>query len=208
MSKKDLLIKIHGYIASDGRVDTYKLKEKRGNNVRIRQRLRTRFFNKEKTLIFDFIKAIKKLYPDIKNIRYTEKRIEVEIRSQIITKDILKLGKVGTFDWEIPKKISDKQQRIWIRAFADGEGTVYYNKNYNRYIAIDSTNLKGLKSVSNLLQKCKIVNSIYKVKYKSYVSYRLRIYRKENLINYNKFIGFTHPLKKIKLRGAIKSYKN
>lgn len=206
MNKKDLLVKIHGYVASDGRIDTWKCKETRGKKLRIRLRFRTRFFNNENILIGDFLKIIHQLYPKIRNIRYSEKRSEIEIRSQKISKDILELGKVGTYDWEIPIASNNKQKRIWIRAFADCDGTVY-NKNYNRYMAIDSMNLKGLKEISEVLNKLKIKNSIYCVKYKSVVSYRLRIYRKENLMKFNKLIGFTHPVKQGKLNESIKSYK-
>ena len=55
--------------------------------------------------------------------------------------------------------------------------------------------------------KLKIKNSIYCVNYKSVTSYRLRIYRKENLIKFKELIGFKHPLKQGKLREAIRSYK-
>ena len=100
----------------------------------------------------------------------------------------------------------EKQKIIWIRAFTDCDGTVYY-KNYNRYIAIDSINLNGLKQISKTLEGFGIINRIIKVKYKDYISYRLKISGRNNLIKYNNLIGFNHPKKKRKLDEAIKSYK-
>lgn len=176
-----------------------------GKKLRIRIKLRASFFNTEEKLITDFIKATQKLYPDLK-VKYDEKRGRVDIRSQRFVKNMLKLGKVGTYDWEVPKFMNNKQKGIWIKAFSDCDGTVYY-KNYSRYIAIDSMNLMGLEKISGLLNDFEIKNSIYPVKYKSIVSYRLKIYRKENLIKFRKLIGFNHPVKRKKLSEAIKSYR-
>jgi len=205
-NKKDLLIKIHAYVSSDGIIDTWKCKEIRGNNIRVRKRLRVRFYNQEEELIRDYLDAVRKAHPQQKYIRYSKKRSEIEIRSQIICKSILKLGKVSTKNWEVPKKLNNKQKIIWTRAFADCDGTVgHYN--YNRYVAIDSINLNGLNQIANTLNKLRISSRIQKVKYRENTSYRLIISGKENLIKFNKIIGFMHPIKKKKLKEAIQSYK-
>jgi hypothetical protein len=206
MNKKDFLIKLHAYVSSDGMIDKWKCKEIRGNNIRIRKKFRVRFYNQEKSLINDFIDGVNKVYPDLKYIKYSEKRGEIDIRSQKLAKGIFGLGNISTKSWEFPKKLNRAQKRIWVNAFASCDGTVY-NKNYNRYVAIDSINLKGLKKISRILKEFKILSSIYKVEYKENLSYRLRIYRKENLIRFNNLIGFKHPTKQKKLEEAIKSYK-
>jgi len=207
MNKKDLLIKLHGYVASDGGIYSMKVKDMHGKKIRIRRRLRTKFFNKNDVLINDFLDTFNIIYPNIKSIRYYKKRIEIEIRNHTVSKEILSLGKVWSRNWEIPKNITNNQKRLWVRAFADGEGTVY-NKNHNRYVAIDSINLNGLKEISTILQEWNIIHKIYGVKWNNYQSYRLRIYRKENLIKFNKLIGFTHPEKQQKLNETIYSYKH
>jgi len=206
MNKKDTLIKLHAYVSSDGIIDTWKSKDIHGKKLRIRKIFRIRFYNDEKTLIEDFIKSVKKIYYDKKYIRYSEKRMEVEVRGQIISKKILKLGDISSKSWEIPKNLSNNQKGIWIRAFADCDGTVY-NNHYNRYVAIDSINLNGLKQMSKMLEEFVIINRIIKVKYKGKISYRLKIYGKDNLIRYKELIGFNHPGKQKKLIDAINSYK-
>ena len=206
MNKEDILVKLHAYVASDGIIDTWKCKETRGNNVRVRKRLRVRFYNGEKTLVDDFINSAKKVYSNKKYVTYSPKRFEIEVRGQIICKKILSLGDVSTKNWEVPKNLTKKQKAIWIRAFADCDGTVgHYN--YHRYVAIDSINLKGLNQISKVLDEFRISSRIQEVRYKGKISYRLKISRKGNLSKFNKLIGFNSQQKKKKLLEAIKSYK-
>lgn len=206
MNKRGDLVKLHAYVSSDGIIDTWKSKDIHGKKLRIRKRFRVRFYNNEKILIEDFISSVRKIYPVQKYIRYSQERFEVEVRGQIICKKLLSLGNVSTKNWEVPKDLTKKQKIIWIRAFADCDGTVgYYD--YDRYIAIDSINLNGLKQISKILDELEIFNKIQKVKYKEKISYRLKISRKENLIKFGKLIGFNHPRKKKKLINTIQSYK-
>ena len=206
MNKKDLLVKVHAYVSSDGGIYIWKCKEIRGNNVRIREKLRVKFWNKEDKLMNDFVVSVKRIYPHLKYIREDKKRFDAEVRSQIFSKDLLKLGKVSTKSWEFPKDINTKQKKIWIRAFVDCDGTVN-DYNYTRYVAIDSINLNGLKQISLILDEFGISSRIIEVRYKDNVSYRLKISKRDNLIKFNELIGFNHPLKKKKLNEAIKSYK-
>ncbi|MBU0959111.1 MAG: hypothetical protein KKB31_04155 [Nanoarchaeota archaeon] len=210
MNKSDVLVKLHAYIASDGIINTWKSKDMHGKKLRIRPRFRVRFYNNEKTLIKDFISSVKKIYSSTKYakkyIKYSEKRFEVEVRGQIIAKSIFFLGEISTKNWELPKNLKKNQEIIWIRAFADCDGTVgHYG--HHRYIAIDSINFKGLKQLSKVLEELGISNRILKVKYKGNTSYRLKISQKENLAKYLKLIGFNHPKKQRKLVKAINSYK-
>lgn len=203
MKKGDILAVIHGYICSDGGIYNRTVKDWHGKKLRVRRRLRTRFFNETKELIDDFIKSIMKLYPKVRSIRHYEKRKEVEIRNDTISKDILKLGKVWSYNWEFPKNLTNKQKLLWIRAFVDCDGTVQ-NRKYDRFIAIDSVNNLGLNDISLTLKKFKIPNKIYSIKGGSF---RLKIFGRENLIRFKSLITLKHPRKKTNLINAIKSYK-
>ncbi len=206
MNKKDFLVKIHAYVASDGAVSLWKSKDIHGKKLRIRPRFRIKFYNIEQELVDDFIKSIREVYSGEKYVYYSKKRAEVEVRGQIITKGIFALGRVSTKNWEVPKNLTKNQKRIWISAFVDCDGTVY-NKNYNRYVAIDSINLNGLKQISLILNEFEISSKIYTIRYKENISYRLKISGKEDLFKFRKIINLKHPCKKAKLNEAIKSYR-
>lgn len=206
MNKKDLLIKLHAYVASDGMIGFWKCKEIRGNNIRVRNKLRVKFSNKENLLMNDFISSVKIVYPHLKYLWYDGKKCDIEVRSAIFSKDLLKLGDISTKNWEFPSDLTRNQKIIWIRTFADCDGTVN-NYNYTRYVAIDSINLKGLKQLVKALSNLSIFSRIIKVKYKGNISYRLKISKYDNLIRYKNLIGFNHPKKKKKLDEAVKSYK-
>ena len=204
MTRKDLLAKIHGYVCSDGGIYSWKCKDIHGKKIRVRRRLRTKFFNKEPALINDFMNAIKLAFPKVKSIKYYPKRIEVEIRNHTLSNEILKLGKVWSHNWEFPRAMSLKQKKLWIRAFSDSEGTVN-NYNYDRFVALDSINLKGLKRISNELKKLGISNKLYE--FKKFNRSRIKIHGKGNLIKFRNIIGFEHPSKQVKLTEAINSFK-
>ncbi|MAH03846.1 hypothetical protein CMI39_03610 [Candidatus Pacearchaeota archaeon] len=207
MNKKDCLIKIHAYIASDGLIGFWNCKETRGNSFRVRKRFsRVRFYNQNEELINDYINAVKKACPHLTYVRYIKRRSEVDLRSQILAKGLLNLGDISTRNWELPQNINKRQKRIWLGTFVDCDGTIQ-NRKYDRFIAIDSINLRGLKEISKVLENFNITNKIYTIKYKDNISYRLKIFRKENLIRFNKLIDLKHPIKKKKLVEAIRSYK-
>ena len=42
---------------------------------------------------------------------FSEKRFEVDVRGQIISKEILKLGEISTKNWSMPKNLIKKQKR-------------------------------------------------------------------------------------------------
>jgi len=206
MNKKDLLVKIHAYVASDGGIYFKTCKDRHGKKLRVRKRRRTYFYNTEIALIKDFIKTIKILYPEIKNIHYRPKRYELAVENHRISKDILKIGKVGSKNWEVPRGLNKRQKIIWLGAFVDGEGSVC-NSDYHRYVVIDSINKFGLKAISDNLKELDIENHFYRFNFRGYIFYRIKISRKENLIRFCKLIGFNHPKRQEKLREAIKSYK-
>jgi len=203
MKKEELFAIIHGYICSDGGIYNRTVKDIHGKKLRIRRKLRTKFFNETPELINDFIDIIRKLYPNVKSIRYYPKRKEVEIRNHTLSKDILNLGKVWSYNWEFPKYMNTKQKLLWIRAFVDSDGTVQ-NRMYDRFIAIDSVNKRGLKDISKFLIDINIPNKIYNIKGGSF---RLKISKRNNLIRFNSLITLKHPEKQHKLIEAINSYK-
>ena len=205
MEKEDFLVKIHGYVCSDGGIYSSKCTDLHGRKLRTRRRLRVKFYNKEKALIDDFINAVKKVRPDIKSLRYYPYRIEVEIRNHTLSKEILSLGKVWSHNWQFPENLTEYQKKIWIRAFSDSEGTVN-NQNYDRYIALDSVNFEGLKKVSDNLKEFGIDNKIYW--FDKSRRARIKISKKENLVRFKETIGFEHPEKQAKLTSAIHSFKN
>jgi len=203
MGKLDSLATIHGYISSDGGIYSNKIKDIHGKKIRIRTKLRTKFYNSEDTLINDFLNNIKSLYPNVKSIRYYEKRMEVEIRNNTISQDILGLGKVWSKNWEFPEKLTNKQKKLWLRAFIDCDGTVQ-NRKYDRFVAIDSVNKVGLNKISTILRMFNLPNKVYNIKGGSY---RLKIFGKDNLIRFNSIIKLKHPRKRKLLKEAINSYK-
>ena len=89
----------------------------------------------------------------------------------------------------------------------DGEGSVG-NFNDHRYVVIDSINGKSLKEVSLILTSLGIENNFYRFVFKKYFFYRIKISKQENLLRFNKVIGFNHPKRQKKLEEAIKSYKH
>ena len=204
MNKKNLLVKIHGYVCSDGCIDFWKSKDLHGKKIRTRLRLRIRFYSADKELIEDFIHSLKICFPNLKNIRYYPKRYEVEVRNHPSSKEILKLGKVTSREWEFPANLTQNQKILWIRAFVDCDGTVQ-NANYDRFIAIDSINFNGLNKIKEELALLGISSNLYSIFCGK--SFRLKIFRKENILKYNDLIGFTHEGKQRKLDEAIKSYK-
>jgi hypothetical protein len=79
------------------------------------------------------------------------------------------------------------------------------NGRNNRRISLDSINHKGIKTIKKNLYDYFKINSIIR-KRKNREVFRLHIFGKENLIKFQKQIGFLHPLKKEKLRKVIDSY--
>lgn len=106
-------------------------------------------------------------------------------------------------DWKIPK-LSKQNLKYWLRAYFDCEAWIGFEERKNRHIGLDSINLNGLKQIKEALEKFGIFSRI-KTKTNRNI-FRLLIYGKENLIRFQKEVGFLHPEKKIKLESAINSY--
>jgi hypothetical protein len=106
-------------------------------------------------------------------------------------------------EWTLPE-LDKENLSFWLRTFFDCEGWVYCKKAKSRLIGLDSVNHKGLEDVQKALKRFDI-DSIINIP-KNRDTHRLHIYGKENLIRFEKEIGFLHPNKKAKLRDAIETF--
>ncbi len=108
-------------------------------------------------------------------------------------------------DWKMPI-LSKENLKYWLGAYFDCEAWVSLEERKSRLIGLDSINLKGLEQIKESLEIFEIPSKMKKVKNRNI--FRLFIYGKENLIKFQKDIGFLHPKKKEKLKSAINSYVN
>jgi len=140
--------------------------------------------------------------------KYCEKRnsFKAYITSEIISKDLLRYGKFGTFEWRVPKGILNGNDKKvisnFLRGMYDSEGTVSKSS-----IALSSVNKKGLGDISKLLKILGIKSSIYMYRNKYY---NLYIFRKERFKIYKEKVGFTIKRKENRLNEVLKngiSYK-
>lgn len=106
-------------------------------------------------------------------------------------------------EWTLPE-LDKENLSYWLRTFFDCEGWVIAKKAKSRLIGLDSVNHKGLRDVQNALKNFEIGSIINFPKNRD--THRLYIYGKENLIKFEKEIGFLHPNKKVKLRKAIETF--
>lgn len=109
-------------------------------------------------------------------------------------------------EWNIPKGLSLKCIKSWLRSFFDCEGWVFVKAAKNRHIGADSVNLKGLSDIRKRLMHMGIKTKMKFIRKKEI--YRLIIYGKENIVKFRDNLGFLHPDKMAKLNKAIISYKN
>lgn len=105
--------------------------------------------------------------------------------------------------WTLPR-LSRKNLREWLRSFFDCEAWVYVKEHQDRHIGLDSINKKGIEEIRKALLKFEIQSRLKFINKKSI--YRLYIYGKNNLINFNMCMGFLHKEKNKKLKEAINSY--
>lgn len=106
-------------------------------------------------------------------------------------------------EWKIPPVTGDCL-KVWRKAFFDCKGWVFLKSRQNRHIGLDSVNYKGLITVKEKLSELD-VKSIFETK-KNGKIFRLLIYGKDNLIKFQKEIGFLHPAKDELLKQAIDDY--
>jgi intein/homing endonuclease len=188
---KHLKARLLGYIAGDGNI-LVSGKGKCTHNT-------LRFYPDHESLIPPFEEAIIKAYNKKLKIRRYSNYFYIWIDSKPLVNDILSFSKLGTLDWELPKKLlkNNKNKIEWLRAFFDAEAHVH-----KKYIRVQSVNQKGLEEVQGLLKELNIHSKIYYYKPKNPKHnkvFMLTIHRKESQRRYAYLIGFNHMIKLKKL---------
>src|SRR3989344_7356370 len=191
------LAAIHGYLCSDGYVQ--RLKETGRTYYRIGLR------NTNMNLLSDFQSRFKKVFKQTPTI---SKRID---RCSISNKEahtylLKEFGSFHSYEWTAPKKFNNKTEiSLWLGAFFDAEGTVKSTKAKDRSISMECVNKKGIREIQKMLfENFKIVSKIFPRKNRS--TEVLYIFGKENIIKFQKEIGFLHEKKSLKLDDAVNSY--
>jgi len=116
----------------------------------------------------------------------------------------------GTFDSKVPNFIMKNIEfnKSFLRAIFEDEGCIYYKKD-RRMLIIGMSNQKVITQIWKMLEKIDIEpNPIRKSKMAKSFFYSFTISGRENLIKFQKEIGFSEGYyKKKKLANAINSYK-
>lgn len=183
-----------GFLAGDGSIYIKREKNKNDTNHKVL------FYPDHKSMIYPFIEAFSYLYIKQPTIKEYEHYYSVRVSSKFACLDLLKISKVGTYDWEVPFIFleSEKTRIEWLRAFFDCEASIL-----QRQIQLQSVNMNGLFQVKKLLESFKIESKIYKYERKNdkwNTNYILCIMKKESRKNFFDKIGFNHTLKLEKLK--------
>lgn len=185
---------IHSYLCADG----YVIKNP---ETQIHRYYVIGFRNNNLTLLKDFQNRFFKVF---NKKPYICKDGRCRINSKEIYFKLTRLNSFYSRDWKI-LNFNKKCLNLWLRSFFDCEAWVVLEKSKNRNIGLDCVNYKGLKQIQESLLKFKITSKIKKIKNRDI--YRLFIYGKDNLIRFQKEVGFLHPNKDKKLNECINSYK-
>lgn len=137
-----------------------------------------------------------------------KKQYTLLLRSKLVIEDLLKYASsFKTFEWEMPRAIKESSKEIqamFIRGFADSEGSVK-NRHRNRELILCSGNLRGLKEVRKLLWASFRINS-YFVKRKTN-TFVITTSDYNSLKRFHDNIGFTIRRKAEKLCAGLDYYK-
>lgn len=120
-----------------------------------------------------------------------------------------------TGNWEVPEVIKNHQdsrvKAAFVSGMADTDGSVIYNLAKGvRAVNIDSTNIKGLEQVKQLLTDLGIVSYItnHDREIENHnIAYKLHITFHEDLKKFHQIVGFKSPTKQQLLSEAVSSYK-
>jgi len=192
-----LLIKaaICGFLAGDGSVQ--KRKEKNYYHHQID------FFPDDKIMMHTYMAQIKLLYGKTPSIRKKNKFYSVRISSKTIYEDLINYANFGLKNWTLPHnlfKLKGTKQN-WLRGFFSAEA--YVNKSC---IKIQTVNKKGMKEISNTLNKLGINHRNYEYNSKKKTESKvfiIHIRAKESRLKFYKTIGFWHEKKSKTLKEAL-----
>ena len=192
---KDLAA-IHAYLCADG----YVIKNPETQKHKYYM---IGFRNINLTLLKDFQNRFEKFFG-------VKPRLIKGQRCKIGSKEIYEklskfFGSFYSYEWTMPLLNLDLS-KIWLRAFFDCEGWVYCKSHQNRVIGLESVNKEGLQQVKDALEILGISCKISKRLNRS--TSALNIFGKENIIKFEKTIGFLHPDKKNKLKETISDFMN
>ena len=125
----------------------------------------------------------------------------MRLTSKIVVLDLLNYASFGLKEWSIPLLSSNKERINWLKGFFSAEA--YVGKDC---IKIQTVNKKGMKQVSNLLNKLDIEHKeyFYSPLKKNYSKvYIISILKKSSRMRYLNKIGFFHEKKRDKLRETL-----
>lgn len=161
---------------------------------------------KDEEFIKEFSSCLKKVYGlEFKHYYYAKRNSFILYASpEIVCNDLLKYGKFGTFDWNVPKEIMESNDEkiisSFLRGIFDSEGSVTKCS-----VLMCSANKKGIEEIKILLKKIGIESKITKTKAGYYI---LWIFRKERFKIFRKRVGFTIKRKMDKLNEILKNDKS
>ena len=185
---------IHAYLCADGYVTKNLLTQKH-------KYYHIGFRNTNFILLKDFQRRFEKVF-GIKPRLIEGERCIVQ-NKELYEKLIEKFKSFYSKSWQMPL-LDNNLSRKWLRAFFDCEGWVFCKNHQNRHIGLDSINEKGLDQIIQILNNLGI-KTIKKINKKRKI-FRIFIYGKENLIAFEKRIGFLHPEKSKKLKMTINNF--
>ncbi|MBI2578972.1 MAG: hypothetical protein HYW26_04650 [Candidatus Aenigmarchaeota archaeon] len=189
------LASIHGYLCADGYVITNPKSQKhKYYYIGLR--------NTNLTLLKDFQEKFHRKF-GIRPV-LTEERCKIQNKNLffILTKNFTYYSD----KWSLPK-LSKNLLSSWLRSYFDCDGWVSVVKAKDRKIGLDSINKKGLYQIKKVMKRhFKITSTIKKRKNRNIWS--LTICGKDDLLKFEKYIGFLHPRKKEKLEEALNSYQS
>lgn len=184
---------IHSYLCADGYVIRNPASQKH-------KYYRIGFRNTNKVLLTDFAKKFEKVF----GVKPRISKDRVELGSKKIYEYLSEKESFYSHEWKMPD-ISGDSLSLWLRAFFDCEAWVELQPFKSRAIRVDSVNTEGLRRIRNKLEKLGIKAQIRMREKRDIV--RLNICGKENLVKFQKTVGFLHPEKRALLAKAISSYK-
>ena len=180
-----------------------------------------RYNNKDKLLLKNFKNYLSKLFLNLHFIRgkVNSGTSFIQIQNKDLISFLFKL--VNDFrseNLEFPRFIRTKSmKREFISAVFDDEGCVglrTFKKTgeIKRNLEIASKSKKFMEEIKLILERefdvksNKIISFKKNINEKEFVTFKLSITGKENFINFDKEIGFTHPQKNVMLKEMISSY--
>ncbi len=186
---------LHAYLCGDGYINIRSEKSRKATHYELAFYPDNRAMLK--TILDCFI-----IYGGVKITNITKEGImySARIKNKVICKDLLKLGKYGTYSWEVPLKIRKNFPREWIRGFFDCEAYVHKEGR----IQVKSVNPNGLITIKKMLRSLDIMSQVlgpYKQKIGN--EYFVLEIKRRYLGKYSKEVGFTHSEKVKKLNFVL-----